>query len=100
MMRKDNIEEDDVDMNTDEEVAEKGNAVKENETKVICIGIYPEKRNESVNSPLTFPIAELDDFNVRKYFAVYWPKPKAYYGGKLLKVFSAGVDNDATEVEI
>ena len=100
MMRKDNIEEDDVDMNTDEEVAEKGNAVKENETKVICIGIYPEKRNESVNSPLTFPIAELDDFNVRKYFAVYWPKPKAYYRGKLLKVFSAGVDNDATEVEI
>ena len=91
MMRKDNIEEDDVDMNTDEEVAEKGNAVKENETKVICIGIYPEKRNESVNSPLTFPIAELDDFNVRKYFAVYWPKPKAYYRGKLLKVFSAGV---------
>ena len=91
IMRKDNIEEDDVDMNTDEEVAEKGNAVKANETKVTCIGIYPEKRNESVNSPLTFLIAELDDFNVRKYFAVYWPKPKAYYRGKLLKVFSAGV---------
>ena len=87
MMRKDNIEEDDVDVNTDEEVAEKGNAVKENETKVTCIGVYHEKGNESVNSPLTFPIAELDDFNVRKYFAVYWPKPKAYYGGNCSKYF-------------
>ena len=31
---------------------------------------------------------------------MYWPKPKAYCWGKLLKVFSADVDRDATEVEI
>ena len=102
MMRKNNIEEEDIDMNTDEQVVEKENAVKENETetKVVCSGIYHEKRNESVNSLLTFSIAELDDFNVGKYFAVYWPKPKAYYRGKFLKVFSADVGSDATEVEI
>ena len=35
---------------------------------------------------------------LEKYFAVYWPKPKAYYWGKLIKVFSADVDSDATEV--
>ena len=101
MMRKDNTEEDDIEMSTDEEVAEKENAVKvnENETKVACSGIYPEKRNESVNSLLTFSIAELDDFNVGKYFAVYWLNPKAYYWGKLLKVFSIDVDSDANEVE-
>ena len=102
MMRKNNIEEEDIDMNTDEQVVEKENAVKENETetKVACSGIYHEKRNESVNSLLTFSIAELDDFNVGKYFAVYWPKPKAYYRGKFLKVFSADVDGDVTAVEI
>ena len=46
MMRKDNIEEDDIGMSTDEEVAEKGNAVEENETetKVAYSGIYPEKK--------------------------------------------------------
>ena len=30
----------------------------------------------------------------------YWPKPKAYFWEKLLKVFSADVDNHAQEVEI
>ena len=46
MMRKDNIEEDDIGMSTDEEVAEKENAVEENETetKVAYSGIYPEKK--------------------------------------------------------
>ena len=46
MVRKDNIEEDDIGMSTDEEVAEKGNAVEENETetKVTYSGIYPEKK--------------------------------------------------------
>ena len=101
MMRKDIIEED-IDMSIDEEVAEKENAVKKNETetKVVCSGIYHEKGNESANSRLTFSIAKLDDFNVGKYFAVYWPKPKVYYRGKFLKVFSADVDGDATAVEI
>ena len=91
MMRKDNIEEDDTDMSTDEQVAEKENAVKENETKtkVVCSGIYQEKRNESVNSLLTFSVAELDNFNIGKYFAVYWPKSNAYYWRKLLKVYGS-----------
>ena len=97
MIRKGSIEEDDIDMRTDEEVAVKEN---ETETKVACSGIYPEKRTESVMSLLTFSIAELDDFHVGKYFAVYWPKPEAYYWGKLFKVFSADVDSDVTEVEI
>ena len=46
MMRKDNIEEDDISMTTDEEVAEKENAVEENETetKVAYSEIYPEKK--------------------------------------------------------
>ena len=81
MMIKDNIEEDDIDMSTDEEVAKNENVVKENktETKVVCSGLYNEKRNESANSLLTFSIAELDNFNVGKYLAVYWPKPKAYH---------------------
>ena len=37
---------------------------------------------------------------LEKCFAVYWPKSKAYYWGKLLKVFSADVDSDATELAI
>ena len=80
-------------------VAEKENAVKKNETeiKLVYSGIYHEEGNDSANSQLTFSIAELDDFNVGKYFAVYWPKPKASYRGKFLKVFSADVDGDATE---
>ena len=31
---------------------------------------------------------------------MYWPNPKAYYWRKLLKIFSADADSDATEVEI
>ena len=85
MMRKDNIEEDDRDMSTDEEDSEKDNVVKENkgEKNVVSSGIYHENRNKSVNSLLLFTTAELDDFNVGKYFTVYWPKPRAYYWGKL-----------------
>ena len=45
-----------------------------------------------------FSITELDDFNVGKNIAVYWPKPEAYYWAKLLKVFSADINSDATEV--
>ena len=102
MMRKDNIEEDDRDMSTDEEDSEKDNVVKENkgEKNVVSSGIYHENRNKSVNSLLLFTTAELDDFNVGKYFTVYWPKPRAYYWGKLLKVFFADVNSDATGVEI
>ena len=46
MMRKYNIEENHIDMSTDEEVAEKEKAVKENETdiKVPHSGIYSEKK--------------------------------------------------------
>ena len=44
-------------------------------------------------------LLELDDHNIGKVFAIYWPKPKAYYWGKLLHVFSN--DDDApAEVEI
>ena len=102
MMRKDNIEEDDIDMSTDEEDSLKENVVKENkrEKNVVCSGIYHENRNDSVNSFLTFSTAEIDDFNVGKYFTVHWPKPKAYYWGKLLKVFFADINSDATGVEI
>ena len=86
---KDNIQEQNIDMSTDEEVAGKENDARENETetKAACSGIYPEKRNESVNSLLTFSIAELDDFNVGKNIAVYWPKPEAYFGQNCSKYF-------------
>ena len=49
----------------------KENAVKKNEseTKFVYSGIYHEKRNEFVTSLLIFSVAELDDFNVGKYFA-------------------------------
>ena len=82
MMRKDNIEEDDIGMSTDEEVAEKENAVEENETetKVAYSEIYPEKK---VNSPLTFSIAELDDFNVGKMFCCVLAKVKSLLLGKI-----------------
>ena len=84
-MGKDNNEEDNTDMSTDEESAEKQNDVKENETetKVACSGIYPEKRNESVNSLLTFSIADLDDFNVGKCFAGILAKTKSLLLGKI-----------------
>ena len=52
-------------------------------------------------SKLTINIfySELDDFNVGKYFAVSWPKPKACYWRIFLKVFSPTL-TEATEVEI
>ena len=50
MMRKDNIEEDDTDMSIDEQVAEKENAVKENETKtkVVCAVEFTMKKEMSL----------------------------------------------------
>ena len=45
-------------------------------------------------------LLELDDHNIGKCFAIYWPKPKAYYWGKLLHVFSNDDDTPAEEVEI
>ena len=33
-------------------------------------------------------LLEFDDHNIGIFFAIYWPKPKAYYWGKLLRVFS------------
>ena len=102
MMRKYNIEENHIDMSTDEEVAEKEKAVKENETeiKVPHSGIYSEKKKWVCKFTINISIAELDDFNVGKYFAMCWPRPKAYCWGKLLKVFSIDIDSDATEVQI
>ena len=61
---------------------------------------FAVKTSKAANTISSFVIGELDDHNVGKYFAVFWPKPKAYYWGKLLKVFSADVDEDANEVEI
>ena len=45
-------------------------------------------------------LSQLDDQNIGKYFVVYWPKPKAYYWGKLLHVFSKDDDAPADEIEI
>lgn len=45
-------------------------------------------------------LEELDDHNIGKFFAVFWPKPRTYYWGKLLKVFAEDVEADADQVEI
>ena len=42
----------------------------------------------------------VDEENIRNFYAVYWPKPKAYYWAKLMKVFSFDVEDDANEVEV
>ena len=33
--------------------------------------------------------------NIGQYYALYWQKPRGYYWGKLLKVFSDDPDDDA-----
>ena len=42
----------------------------------------------------------IEEEHIGKFYAVFWPKPKAYYWGKLMKVFSHDVEDDANEVEI
>ena len=42
----------------------------------------------------------LDDVNIGKFFAVYWPKPRSYYWAKLLKVFANDSEEEADEVEM
>ena len=39
-----------------------------------------------MNSPKGLPVIEEE--HIGKFYAVFWPKPKAYYWGKLMKVFS------------
>ena len=56
----------------------------------------PTPVNESTSLSV---LSQLDDQNTGKCFAVYWPKPKANYWGKLLHVFSND-DAPADEVEI
>ena len=42
----------------------------------------------------------IEEEHIGKFYAVFWPKPKTYYWGKLIKVFSHDVEDDANEVEI
>ena len=42
----------------------------------------------------------IEEEHIGKYYAVFWPKPKAYYWGRLIKVFSLDIEDDANEVEI
>ena len=41
----------------------------------------------------------IEEEHIGKFYAVFWPKPKAYYWCKLM-VFSHDVEDDANEVEI
>ena len=70
--------------------------------------------NDEVTDPVTKPVAEtvaesvtnqdimkeLDDHNVGKFFAVFWPKPCTYYWAQLQKIFSNDPDEDTDEVEV
>ena len=51
--------------------------------------------NTKMNSP-----KGLEEEHIGKSYAVFWPKPKAYYWGRLIKVFSHDIEDDANEVEI
>ena len=42
----------------------------------------------------------IEEEHIGKSYAVFWPKPKAYYWGRLIKVFSLDIEDDANEVEI
>ena len=51
-----------------------------------------------MNSPKGLPVIEEE--HIGKFYAVFWPKTKAYYWDKLMKVFSHDIVDDANEVEI
>lgn len=57
----------------------------------------PKPVNESTSLSV---LSQLDDQNIGKYFVIYWSKPKAYYWGELLHLFSKDDDDPADEVEI
>lgn len=63
-------------------------------------GTKMDTTKEVKDGDLSAILRELDDHNIGKYFAVFWPKPKAYYWGQLQKVFSEDVESDASEVEM
>ena len=44
-----------------------------------------QKKEVNTISISSFLISDLDDHNVGKYFAVFWPTPKVCHWGKLLK---------------
>ena len=41
----------------------------------------------------------LEEENIGQYYEEYWQKPRGYYWGKLLKVFSDDADDDAQSGE-
>ena len=51
-----------------------------------------------MNSPKSLPV--IVEQHIGKFYAAFWPKPKAYYCGKLMKVFSHDIEDNANEVEI
>ena len=63
--------------------------------------VFSANQLKPVNESTSLSVlSQLDDQNIGKYFAGYWPKPKAYFWGKLLHVFSKDDDAPADEVEI
>ena len=62
--------------------------------------VFSANQLKPVNESTSLSVlSQLDDQNTGKCFAVYWPKPKANYWGKLLHVFFND-DAPADEVEI
>ena len=48
-----------------------------------------------MNSPKGLPV--IKEEHTDKFYTVFWPKPKAYYWGKLMKAFSHDIEGDANE---
>ena len=70
----------------------------ENDNMLAVFGVnQPKPVNESM---LLSILSQLVDQEIGKYFLVYWRKPKAYYWGNLLHVFSKDDTAAADEVEI
>ena len=51
-----------------------------------------------MNPPKGLPAIEEE--HIGNFYAVFWPKLKAYYWINLLKVFSHDIENDANEAKI
>ena len=51
-----------------------------------------------MNSPKHSPVIEEE--HIGTFYAIVCPKPKAYYWGKLMKVFSHDIEDNKTEAEI
>ena len=64
-----------------------------------CEETYLQEESEDDSDMAVKQVIAIDEENIGQYYAVFWKKPRAYYWGKLQKVFADDADDDADSGE-